>query len=281
MKRMTPQDWLQSRQGQTITVPTAKPDEAGQCWVVACALLHDVYGLPYLNAPSALAAWTKGDLEKHGWTRVTAGNPILPGDLVFYSAQVGGGNGHVSFVSNPGTISDFTAYDSNWGGSAFTKNGFPVLHKVRHNDQFNKFIIGYFRPPGGRGADVNPQKETMLQTNNDVDELYLTAYHRYPESDAVRSNWLGREWPQALDLARTAPEYLSQNHILLVAYPAAIKALQDVQAQLSDLQNKPPQVVESIKTINQCVIDTSTMPADDASMMVKVVAWLQRLISKK
>jgi hypothetical protein len=72
---MTPQDWLQSRQGQTITVPTAKPDEAGQCWVVACALLHDVYALPYLNAPSALAAWTKGDLKN------TAGPELRPAIL--------------------------------------------------------------------------------------------------------------------------------------------------------------------------------------------------------
>lgn len=60
--------------------------------------------------------------------------------------------------------------------------------------------------------------QKMIQTNEDVDKLYLSTLHRYPESDDVRKNWFGVEWPTALDRIRSSEEWLDQNHILLVSY---------------------------------------------------------------
>lgn len=71
---------------------------------------------------------------------------------------------------------------------------------------------------------VEPQKDTMIESNEDVDQLYLTAFHRYPESDEVRKNWFGLTWPDALGRARVMPEYLDQNHIIKVSYPDLLKA---------------------------------------------------------
>jgi hypothetical protein len=133
---------------------------------------------------------------------------------------------------------------------------------------------------GGKGADVITNGVKYMNEDGAKD-LWRLGLHREPENDQVWRSWVGHPFNEGSDTFRNSQEWLNQNHVLLVAYPAAVKALDDVRRQLVDLQNKPPQVIESIKTINQCVIDTSTMPADDASMFVKFVAWLTGLIGKK
>jgi hypothetical protein len=193
----------------------------------------------------------------------------LPGDLVFYSAQVGAGNGHVSMVSNPGTISDFTAYDSNWGGGAFTKNGFPFLHKVRHNDQFNKFIVGYFRPPGGRGAE-SVQNMPTIATPELVDSLAQGFFGVNNNSTIASNPGLQYYVGQPLENVVNAFNSSQQRDNYLKSLQAKDDAITGLRTNLSDLETKQ----------QKYTIDLTTIPADNVSMFVKVVAWLQGLVGK-
>lgn len=148
-------DVYKKYEGQSILIPGGGKGNNGQCVQWADAVLNEVYGLPYVYTPAALDWWYKADqlgLTQY-FDKIPRSTPIKKGDFVIYDNigrnPAGGFFGHIDVAAQDGTIQDFTAYDSNWGGTAYYKDGYPVLHTVRHNDVYNQYIVGYLRRKAG------------------------------------------------------------------------------------------------------------------------------------
>lgn len=135
-------------QGTSVLIPGGGAGNEGQCAQWADTVLKEVHGQPYVYTPAALDWWTKFDTFpqlKRNFVKVHAGQPIKTGDFIIYDGRVGSVYGHVDVAASNGTIKNFAAYDSNWGGKRDPKTGFPILHNVQHNDSFNNYIVGYIR----------------------------------------------------------------------------------------------------------------------------------------
>lgn len=155
---MTPQQWYNTRQGQSILIPGGGNGNNGQCEQAVDDYIHIALGQPYVYTPAAMDFWNKFSqlgLNKN-FSQVSRGQPILNGDLIVYDQRVGATQGHIDTAAGNGSISDFWAYDSNWGGKQFTnpETGYPILHEVHHNDAYNNYIIGYLRFKGGTQMDL-------------------------------------------------------------------------------------------------------------------------------
>lgn len=166
---MTLDQCYRSNEGQALLIPGGGADNNGQCAQWADTVLHDVYGLPYVYTPAALDWWQNfGSFPQlaANFEQIPAGQPIKAGDFIFYDARVGAPEGHVDVASRDGQLSDFWAYDSNWGGSAYRNaDGYPVLHEQHHNDKYNNYIVGYIRFKGGNmpsTADTDTVKRLLL-----------------------------------------------------------------------------------------------------------------------
>lgn len=144
---MTGKEWYQKHKGESILIPAGGKGNNGQCAQAADSYMKEVFGLPYIYTPAALDWWTKAPALglTENFNKIPAGQPVLAGDYVIYDQRVGAREGHIDMASRDGTVKDFWAYDSNWGGDAFKKNGYPVLHEVHHNDAYNNYIVGYLR----------------------------------------------------------------------------------------------------------------------------------------
>lgn len=80
--------------------------------------------------------------------------------------------------------------------------------------------------------------DDMLRNKTDVDRVFLATLHRYTNSEAEAKPWIGMETLVACDRIRSATEWLDQNHVLLVAHPATVKALSQKPTDQSDAANK-------------------------------------------
>ena len=139
-------------------------------------------------------------------------------------------------------------------------------------------------PEPGRGAEAAPQvikKDDTVMNDDEAKDLWRLGLHREPENDQVWRPWSGHRFSEGADTFRGSSEWLTQNDVLLRAYPEAIKALDTVRQQLTDLQNKPPEVLQAIATATQASVNVTALPANDASLIVKFFAFLQRLIDNQ
>lgn len=227
---MTPQAWYDKNKNTAVVVPLIGPDEAGQCWVTATSFLHDVFALPYLYTSAAINVWNQSLLDAYGWTKIAVGQPIRPSDLIFYDRRVGAIQGHVSIASQSGTSTDFYSWDSNWDRVNYhNAQGFPTLHTEHHTGVLNTYIVGYYRPPGGKGADTI----TSMLDEDGAKDLYRGLLHREPENDKVWREWVGKDYATAYKAFCGSQEWLTQNHIIKVAYPAAVARIAALEKQVN------------------------------------------------
>lgn len=284
---MSPSTWYAASVGKAILVPGGGAGNDGQCLQAMDSYLHDVYHKPYLYVTGAIDVWYGGLLDQYGFSRHYPGEAIKAGDFLFYDGiapKSGGGfYGHVSIASRDGVYTDFWAYDSNWGGSAFNNSqGYPTLHEVHHNDGYNKYINGWYRLDGGKGADTPAAvQETIPMTDDNFVNAWFIDLFGVPATQPQLAQYVNRPWMDVYNELRNAlphQQRLAYYTQVIADNDARATALTDVSTQLQVLQNKPPEVV---KAIDMCAISTADMPADDASMLVKVVAWLQSLVSRK
>lgn len=245
---MSPDSWFNRHKNTAILVPGGGDGNAGQCVQAMDSYLYEVYGKPYVYAAGALDIWNGTLLDKLGLSRIRAGQLVLPGDFVFFSASVGAVQGHVDIASRAGTPTDFYAYDSNWGGAAF-KNaaGYPLLHEVRHNDIYNNYIVGYYRIPAGKGAEA-PKEAAMP---------YIT--------DAALQDY--QAWKaKALDYQNSViPAMEADKQAWIANYTAIQKQLQQLQTSVADtlkLQTTDTKLVSSV------------VPTAKTSVLAKVASWL-------
>lgn len=271
---MTLLSWFQQNIGKAVVVPNIVADELGQCWVSATSYLHDVYGLPYIYTPAAINVWNNSLLTQYGFTKIPTNERIIAGDLIFYDSRIGAPEGHVSTASQDGTLGDFYAYDSNWDKTHFhDSNGFPTLHEVHHNDRYNGYIVGYYRRMvGGRGAGDITKQEDFTMTEDEAKDLWRLGLHREPETDQTWRPWVGKRFSVGSDAFRGSQEWLTQNDILLRAYPVAMQGLTDLQAQLKTAEDKA--AVQQI--IERCTVDVTGIPADNLSLLQQIIAFFKR-----
>lgn len=154
---MTLDQCYQKYQGTSILVPGGGAGNNGQCAQWADTVLHEVYGLDYIYTPAAKDWWNKADalgLTQH-FDKITDGS-VKKGDFVVYNPiNAIDVQGHIDTAAQDGNRNSYVGYDSNWGGLAFYKNGYPILHTVTHADSYNKFILGSLRLKGGSMTDKN------------------------------------------------------------------------------------------------------------------------------
>lgn len=290
---MSPADWFRKYIGTAIAVPGIRPDEFGQCAVAMNSYLHDVLNQPYLYTPTAIGIWTGSLLNSRGFVKMPPGVPILPGDFVFYDARVGSPAGHVSIASRGGSLGDFYAYDSNWGGDAFKKNGFPTLHEVRHNDKYNNYIVGIYRFNAGKGASLPVATITtkakdsvmMIQNTDGWFARCMKTMQRERGRDLSREEFtryaVGNDFAAWFASVQDNAESDAAYNALKTGQ-AALQ--QDWQGQISTLNTtlagvrsellKLQQTPEVVKIINKCDVDLDTLDEDKVGFLVRFVAWL-------
>ena len=124
---------------------------------------------------------------------------------------------------------------------------------------------------GGAGGDE-------VMNENGAKGLYRLGLHREPENDQVWRGWLGKPADQGMEAFRGSPEWLSQNHVLLVAYPQAQEAIRQLQEQLKTASEKPPEVVikEVEKIVEKCDLPDVVKPEP---IEPKKPNWLARLLA--
>lgn len=140
-------DCYSEHQGTSVLVPSGGAGNDGQCVQWADLVLHDVYGFDYVYTPGAIDWWNNFSSIPQlaiNFDQITDGS-IKVGDFVIYDGRVGSVYGHIDVASRDGSVHDFWAYDSNWGGSPFKIDGYPVLHEVHHNDAYDNYILGSLR----------------------------------------------------------------------------------------------------------------------------------------
>lgn len=88
-------------------------------------------------------------------------------------------------------------------------------------------------------GDYDNQKEwdigakKVIENREDVNKLYRATLHRDVESEEVARLRYGMDWETALNDICRSEEYLTQNHILLIAYPAIAKEIESLKAKLA------------------------------------------------
>ncbi len=125
-------------------------------------------------------------------------------------------------------------------------------------------------PAGGRGAGA--LTEGYVMDDEDAKEVgYRLPFYREPENDKVWRGLVGKNPREVAVGIRGSAEYMTNNHILKVAYPAAMKGLSELQKQLQDEQAKKQ--VEKI--INQCTVNLDELPSEQSKGLVALVkSWL-------
>lgn len=261
---MSPTQWFQQNIGKAILVPGGGAGNNGQCFQAFDSYLHDVYNKPYIYTPRAINVWTYALLDQFGFVKVDAGLPVLAGDFIFYDARVGNIAGHVGIASQDGYWNDFYSYDSNWGGTKFwNAQGYPTLHEVRHNDSYNKYIVGYYRRAGGRGAE-SPAPTINKETVPMMDDNFTTAFFidlfNVRPSESQLAAFRGRPWMEVYNELRSSKaraDYLAWLNQVVVDNDARAKLLSQAGS-----------------------IDLTTLKPEEASLLVKVAAWFTSIGSK-
>lgn len=182
---MTVSGWYNSRKGQTLLVPGADPDEAGQCVQAADYALNEIYGAEYVWA-NAIDWWNYFESfpQLAGFERSVDGS-VKTGDFVIFNEQVGSVYGHIDIAMQDGNYSNFQGADSNWGGN-------KTLHLVQHSTP--SYIIGTLRP---KEQDMHPNA-------GDVINAYQQANGRAP-TQAEIDTYVDKPWnaPDGLYYGKT------------------------------------------------------------------------------
>lgn len=146
---MTLDEAFQQNKGTAILIPDGGAGNNGQCAQWSSYVWHNVYDFPYFYTPNAsdwfYKAATLGITQHFNVIPRAQVTAIPKGAFVVYGPlSATDAPGHIDVCSRDGgKLSDFWAYDSNWSAATFhDANGYPTLHEVHHNDNFNAKIIG-------------------------------------------------------------------------------------------------------------------------------------------
>lgn len=202
--------FIQDKTGQVLLYPPNPKKFLGECYQNFNFYNRDVVGAPDYLAPLAHMIFTNFEKSPlapfYDKIEYTSGATPQKGDVVVWSKDLPGSGeaGHVAPCTRPGVII-FESFDSNWGGKQ--------AHLVEHDFSY---VLGWLRPKKGRVMD-----------ENDAKQLYSIAMHRQPESDAAWQHWVGKKFSDFADKQFIpGSEWHRQNHVLKVAYPETVKALE-------------------------------------------------------
>lgn len=107
-----------------------------QCVDLLCQYTNDCLGYPQAAPGNAIDRWNNFNQTQYfdKIMNTPTGVP-LKGDIVFWSASVGGGAGHVAvFVS--GNVNAFVSFDQNWPTGSY-------CHEQPHN---YAYVLGWLHP---------------------------------------------------------------------------------------------------------------------------------------
>lgn len=121
--------------------------------------------------------------------------------------------------------SEFGHIGTAYGGKILNQN-YGNSRKVTVNDFFSSGYLGALRLKGGN---------QVVQGENGK-FIYRACLHREPENDWVWKQWDGQTFDVALTKVRATDEWLTQNHVLKVAYPEALKTIEAQKKEIEELK---------------------------------------------
>jgi hypothetical protein len=238
-------------QGNDQVMPVGIPVVTGGLLIGYSGNTGDVVPRPTAANPNAGAHLHTGKFDAAG----KAYDPGISGDCF----RLAGG-----FIHSTGEDSK----NGKWVRVFANGYYWPFCHLSRIVVAKNQQVTG---PAGGRGAGA--LTEGYVMNDEDAKEVgYRLPLYREPENDKVWRSLVGKNPREVAVSVRGSAEYMTNNHILKVAFPAAMRGLIELQKQLTDEQAKKQ--VEKI--IERCTVDLSAMPADDANLLTKIVAFFTR-----
>lgn len=96
-------------------------------------------------------------------------------------------------------------------------------------------------------------------------DLWRLGLHREPENDQVWRPWSGKTFNDGSDYFRGQPEWLTQNDILLRAYPALTANVTNLQSQIAALQS---QLATALAAPTTETVSTAVATAQDCQVQV-------------
>lgn len=180
---MNPITFFEPLLGQSLLYPGQNEIYRGQCvqsvmmWIKANGITPPIY-------PSAADYYTNG---VSGYTKIPAGQPIKLGDIVVWRKDFppSGGNGHIDVASADGSLSSFSAYDSNW---------YPPLKlaHILHTGNNNNYIAGYLRKEEDMITQAFEHELAKLSTGSYPGAGYNSAFVGTSNWDGMMAFWQGQ-----------------------------------------------------------------------------------------
>lgn len=136
--------------------------------------IRDVLGLPIIEWTNAKDFPEKADKKLYDWIVNTPTGVPQKGDIVIWSGQTGGGNGHIA-VFLEGNTSKFTSLDQNW----------PLASPVHKQNHYYTNVRGWLRPK----VSVTPSDPiNELQECKTDRDLNWDAFNKVMEAIGIKAN---------------------------------------------------------------------------------------------
>jgi hypothetical protein len=215
---------------------------------------RDVVGQGFVGTPTTGGA---ADLWNDyttldGYTKVANSPTGVPpkGAVVIWAAntKATGAAGHVGIASGEGDADYFVSFDQNYPTGS-------LPHMQRHTYEG---VLGWYVPNDNQGTNTMDEEAAK--------DVYRLGLHREPENDQVWRAFMGMKFEDAAAIVRAGTEWLTQNDVLLRAYPLVEQQLAEAHAKIADLTNQGQSQQAAIDVANKHIDAlTSQLTAAEAA----------------
>lgn len=251
---MTPQQYLDAYQGQSLLYNQSDPSLRGQCVQAVCFYVTR-NGKPVIWADAY--QWFAGAQFPDAYERInnTPDAVPQPGDLIVWGPTLpgSGGAGHIAVCLQPlpGT-GTFISVDQNWGGQ--------TVHKVTHT---YAYIVGWLRFKNAVAALSSVSTPTqaqqtegdeMITTQDEAVKLYKMLRPNYagPTQDELNATVNKRSFAQFLnDAQNEVTSRDTQLQSLETQLTTDASEIGQLHQTIADLQAQHTQQTAQIATLQQ------------------------------
>lgn len=205
--------------------------------------VEDAYNSPHLYA-TATDAWNSTEV------RHTDRNFPAVAVPVWFSYYENGLNfGHVAiYVPNQGVLSSPYARDNTQVWFKDVDECARVLHCS---------YLGWSEDIAN--LKVVEKEDVYRMNDEDAKDLWRGLLHREPENDDVWRAWVGKTFSEAYQAFASSDEWLTQNHILKVAFPLVSEQVADLTKKLVDTQVAIPAAIQNAQKSAPAATNTPTI----------------------
>jgi len=228
---MTLNDFVKKYDGKTKGYPD-DTQYLGECLSLAKLYIKEVFGIdpPPSGSNSAYGYWSNFPNPLGSvFIKIpnTKGVVPVPGDILIWSTNTGGGYGHIAIcLSASASSAYFESFDQNWGSRA--------AHKVNHN--YNN-VVGWLHPKENMADTVAVERakfEELVTKATKYDDIVKSGVTMASDIDNLK-----RQIKEANNQANTAQEEAKNSRAMLTDY----------QQQVADKLNSPQDIARVLSAI--------------------------------